>query len=180
MAAASSRERNEQCRLSSRRQAVIFLDNVFPVGYNHLMKKPQMAAGHQNPHKTVEVGEKYVKALWGKALRPIIFRVSEHIFSPKSSNEKKSHRVEENLILGPVIVRLPSHSIACSLLPLAVLKLVVAETMFPTKTIACSLLPLAVLKLSLALPVAEIQTIACSLLPLAVLKRKLPQRGRRL
>ncbi len=122
MPATSSRKRNEQSRLSSIRQAAFFLDNVFPVRYNNFMKNPQMTAGPQNPHKTVEVVEKCVKALWGKALKPIKFRISEHIFFPKSSNEKKSHRVEEIPILGPVIARLPGHSIACSLLPLAVLK----------------------------------------------------------
>ena len=95
----------------------VFLENDFPVEYNYFMKNPQMTAGPQNPHKTVEVEEKCVKALWGKALKPIKFRVSEHIFSPKSSNEKESHRVEENPILRPVIARLPGHSIACSLLP---------------------------------------------------------------
>ena len=91
------------------------------------MKNPQMTAGPQNPHKTVEVGEKCVKALWGKALKPIKFRISERIFSRKSSNEKKSHRVEENPILGPVIARLPGHRVACTLLPLAVLKLSITK-----------------------------------------------------
>ena len=141
------------------------------------MKNPQMTAGPQNPHKTVEVGEKCVKALWGKALKPIKFRISEHIFFPKSSNEKKSHRVEEIPILGPVIARLPGHSIACSLLPLAVLKLpenigrsLQLHCMQPITAcgiettgrevgqveamqIACSLLPLAVLKLLLGVPI---------------------------
>ncbi len=116
MPAISSQKRNEQCRLSSIRQAAFFLDNDFPVRYNIFIKNPQMTAGSQNPHKAVEVEEKCVKALWGKALKPIKFRVSEHIFSPKSSNEKKSHRVEENPILRPVIARLPGHRVACTLL----------------------------------------------------------------
>ena len=68
-----------------------------------------MTAGPQNPHKTVEVGENRLKALWGKALKPIKFRVLERVFSQKSSNEKESHRVEENPILRAVIARLSGH-----------------------------------------------------------------------
>ena len=83
------------------------------------------SAGASDPHKTVEVFQKNRKlwqAAWGNGLKPAEFPDSKHAFVGKTPNEKKSREVFQNPILRPVAARLRSHSIACSLLPLAVLK----------------------------------------------------------
>ncbi len=57
--------------------------------------------------------------------------------------------LDQNPILRACPTRAPGHSVACTLLPLAVLKLrVVRFAVFVALVVACTLLPLAVLKLS--------------------------------
>ena len=66
-------------------------------------------------------------------------------------------------------VPLTARAVACTLLPLAVLKLPIP--CFARKcTVACTLLPLAVLKQVDIHPFDDILGVACTLLPLAVLK----------
>ncbi len=73
--------------------------------------------------------------MWGNALKPVGMQTSEHAFVKKSLNETNSREVFQIPILRPVVARLPSHSIACSLLPFTVLKLAVAGAL---SAVACA------------------------------------------
>ncbi len=100
-----------------------FLDRGPSERYNMDAGNPKLTAGPSSPHKTVGVLEKPVEALRGKASKPTKIHVLKQISVPKPLIEKKSHRVLENPILRAVIAGFPGHSIACTLIPLAVLKL---------------------------------------------------------
>ena len=117
--------RREERRAGKR--AKVLLDiRLFFHYYMYSETNGKPSAGAPSPHKTVEVFQKNRKlwqAAWGNGLKPAEFPNSEHAFVGKTPNEKKSREVFQKPILRPVAARLPSHSIACSLLPLAVLKL---------------------------------------------------------